>query len=142
MHYYVNEAAFGLPERPWVDRTLHRLSAPSEGEEDAIAVEIRRIPMKHEESLRALVDGAVEAEVAKQNGFSVASRAEALLDGAPALLVRGRSREGDSVRLRFEAHVALEGMWLAFVVTGPSSRRAVCEETFDRLVAGLRWRRA
>jgi hypothetical protein len=45
------------------------------------------------------------------------------------------------VYLKLQAHVALGDVWLAFVVTGPSTHRAACEETFDRLVRGLRWRR-
>jgi hypothetical protein len=140
-HYYVNEAAFALPAWPLVDRTLHRLAAPLEGAEDPLTVEIRRVPMEPGKSLRQLVDEAVEAEKANDNGYAVVETSEASLDGAPALLLRARLRARDSVYLKLQAHVALGDVWIAFVVTGPSTHRATCEETFDRLVHGLRWRR-
>ncbi len=140
LHYYVNEAAFALPSRPFVDRTLHRLAAPLPASEDPISLEIRRVPMDPAKSLRQLVDEAV-AEKAKENGFAVVDTVEATLDGAPALLVRARLRARDTVYVQLHAHVACGGMWLAFVVTGPGTHRKLCEETFDRLVTGLRWRR-
>lgn len=140
LHYYVNEAALALPPRPFIDRTLHRLAAPLADAEDPITLEIRRLPMGADKTLRQLVDQAV-AERAKENGFAVIDTIEATLDGAPALLLRGRLRARDTLYVQLEAHVAYAGMWLAFVVTGPGSHRALCEETFDRLVTGLRWRR-
>jgi hypothetical protein len=140
-HYYVNEAAFALPAWPLIDRTLQRLTAPLAGAEDPLTVEIRRVPMEPGKSLRQLVDEAIEADRANDNGYSVVDTAEAALDGAPALLLRARLRARDSVYLKLQAHVALGDVWLAFVVTGPSTHRAACEETFDRLVRGLRWRR-
>ena len=140
-HYYVNEAAFALPAWPLVDRTLHRLTAPLEGSDDPLTVEIRRVPMEPGKSLRQHVDETNDGEKESGNGFTVIDTSDATLDGAPALLLRARLRARDTVYLKLQAHVALDGVWLAFVVTGPSAHRAACEETFDRLVRGLRWRR-
>jgi hypothetical protein len=139
--YYVNEAAFGLPEAPFVDRTLHRLSAALPGAEDPLTLEIRRVPMGPNVSLRQRVDEAIETEASKGDGFAVIDLVEAALDGAPALLLRARRRKHDDVTVELQAHVALGDTWLSFVVAGPASHRKSCEATFDRLVHGLRWRR-
>lgn len=139
--YYVNEAAFALPARAFVDRTLHRLESPLAGAEDPIALEIRRLPLEPGQRLRQLVDEELKAEAAKENGFSVVESSEQAIDGATALVVRARLRARDSVYLRMQAHVALEQIWLTFAVTGPATERKACEETFDRLVRGLRWRK-
>ncbi len=142
LHYYVNEAAFALPARPFVDRTLQRLTAPLAGSEEQLTVEIRRLPMVPDKSLRQRVEEELAAARTTQDGFTVVETVEAVLDTAPALLLRTRRRKDDAVWLRLEAHVAFNGVWLSFVVSGPSSHRAQCEQTFDRLINGLRWRKA
>lgn len=140
--HYVNEAAFALPGRAFVDRTLHRLESPIGGAEDPLALEIRRLPLEPGQRLRQLVDDEIAAESARENGFSVVESSEATLDGAKALVVRARLRARDTVYLRLQAHVAYAETWLTFVVTGPASERRACEETFEQLVRGLRWRTA
>lgn len=137
MQYYVNEAAFSLPQRPLIDRTLHRLMAPLEGEEDPLAIEIRRVPMDPEKSLREVV----AAEHATLSGIVSAETSATSLDGTPALIVRAKLRARDTLYVRLEAHVVFDGTWLAFVVTAPGAHRAACEQTFERLTSGLRWRR-
>lgn len=138
--YYVNEAAFTLPERGFVDRTLHRLEWPLAGEADPLRVEIRRVPMEPGKSLRQLVDAEVAATQEKVDGFTRIGEAEVSLAGAPAIVLRARMRARDAVYTQLQAHVAFEGMWIAISVTGPSSERAACEETFDRIVKNLAWR--
>lgn len=139
--YYVNEAAFTLPERGFVDRTLHRLESPLTGE-DPLGVEIRRLPMEAGKSLRQLVDAEVTKTKEKVNGFTIVEEAEVTLAGAPAIVLRARLRARDLVYIQLQAHVAFEGTWIAFVVTGPSTDRAACEETFDRIVRNIEWRTA
>lgn len=139
--YYVNEAAFTLPDLGFVDRTLHRLESPLPGE-DPLGVEIRRLPMPAGKSLRQLVDEEIAATKEKVSGFTLAEDAEVALAGAPAIVVRARFRARDAVYVRLEAHVALEETWITLVVTGPSVERAACEETFDRIVQSLAWRTA
>ena len=74
------------------------------------------------------------------SGYTVVEKAEVAIAGAPALVVRARLRARDAVHLQFQAHVALGETWIALVVSGPSTSRAVCEETFDRMVRTLEWR--
>ena len=47
--YYVNEAVFTLPERSFVDRTLHRLESPLPGD-DPLAIEVRRVRMDRDDT--------------------------------------------------------------------------------------------
>ena len=137
--YYVNEAAFALPERGFVDRTLHRLESPLSGE-DPLRIEIRRLPMEAGKSLRQLVDAEVLANKENVAGFTLADETEINLGGAPAILLRARLRARDMVYIQLQAHVAFGEMWIALVITGPSTDRAACEETFDRMLASLEWR--
>jgi hypothetical protein len=139
--YYVNEAAFALPRAPFVDRTLHRLTAALPNADDPLTLEIRRVPMAPEASLRRLVDDAISSEKAKERGFTVVELVESVLDGTAALLLRARLRARDTIYVQLQAHVAVDGNWLSFVVTGPGTHRKECEETFDRMIRGLRWRR-
>lgn len=139
--YYVNEAAFTLPEKGFVDRTLHRLESPLSGE-DPLGVEIRRLPMPPGKTLRQLVHEEVEANKTKVNGFTLVDEADVALGGAPAILLRARLRARDVLFYQLQAHVAVGETWIAIVVTGPSTERAACEDTFDRIVQSVEWRTA
>lgn len=139
--YYLNEAVFSLPDKGFVDRTLHRLESPLGGE-DPLSVEIRRLPMEAGKSLRQLVDAEVQATKGKVDGYSIVDDHEVSLpgNGAPAIVLRARLRARDEVYLQRQAHVAFEETWIAFIVTAPSSERAAAEETFERILGGIEWR--
>lgn len=138
--YYLNEAVFTLPDKGFVDRTLHRLESPLPGE-DPLGIEIRRLPMPAGKTLRQLVDEELQGQTGKVNGFALVDRVEAPLGGGPAILLRTRLRARDVVYHQLQAHAALGETWLALVVTGPAAERAACEETFERIVHSLEWRR-
>lgn len=138
--YYVDEAAFVLPERGFTDRTLHRLESALQGSEDPLAVEIRRAPMTSGRTLRSHVDEEIASTKAKVNGYTLVEQAEVALSGAPAIVLRARMRARDVVYLQLQAHVALADTWLTFLVTGPATERAACEETFERMVRDVAWR--
>lgn len=138
--YYVNEAAFALPERDFVDRTLHRLESPLPGADDPLGVEVRRVPIRPGETLRQLVDQEVGMSKEKVSGFTLVGDAEIAIGGAPAIVLRARLRARDVAYCQLQAHVAFEDTWIAFIVTGPHSERAACEEAFDRMVRSIEWR--
>ncbi len=137
--YYVNEAVFTLPERGFVDRTIHRLESPLSGE-GSLGVAIRRLPMQPGKSLRELVDGDVAANKAKLHGFAILEEAEVALADAPAIVLRARWRDGEEAHYLLQAHVAFEETWILIAVTGPYAERAACDETFNRIVYSLEWR--
>ncbi|NUP06028.1 MAG: DcrB-related protein [Polyangiaceae bacterium] len=138
--YYVNEAAFALPERGFVDRTLHRLESPLPGAEDPLNIEIRRVPMEKGKSLRQLVDAELTAAKEKVNGFTVVKEGEMTMDGAPAIVLRARLRAREEVYYQLQAHVAVGETWISIHVTGPSAQRVACEEAFGHIVESLEWR--
>jgi hypothetical protein len=142
--YYLDEAAFTLPDLGFVDRTLHRLESPlpdADGaSDDPLGVEIRRLPIERGKRLRELVDGDIASTRAKVNGFMVLDEVSISLSGAPAILVRSRFRARDVAYCQLKAHAQLEATWLTVVVTGPYRERAACDEAFDRIVQSLQWR--
>lgn len=138
--YHANEAVFTLPEWGFVDRTIHRLESPLTGDVP-LSVTLRRLPLEEGKSLRQSVDEEVATSAAKAQSYRVASDVEADVAGAPAILLRARWRTGDVAQYQVQAHVALDGTWVALAVTGPHAERAACDETFDRIVHTLDWRR-
>lgn len=137
--YYLNEAVFALPDRGFVDRTLHRLESPLPGG-DPLGVEIRRVPIPVGKSLKQLVDDEVAAAKAKGNGFTLLEETEVTIAGAPSIVLRARLRARDAVYCQLQAHVALGETWIGVLVTGPNTDRAACEETFERILATIEWR--
>jgi hypothetical protein len=137
--HYVNEAEITLPERGFVDRTVHKLESPLSGD-DPLGVAVRRLPLTPGKSLRELVDGDVAANKAKLHGFSILDEAEVALAGAPAIVLRARWRDGEVAHYLLQAHVAFDDTWILIAVTGPYAERAACDEAFDRIVYSLEWR--
>lgn len=137
--YYVNEALFALPDRSFVDRTIHRLEA-SLSDDAPLSVTIRRVPMDEGKSLRELVDGEIAASMANAKSFTVIEQAEVEVGGAPAILLCARWRAGDIAHYQRQVHIAFDWTWIALAVTGPYASRAACDETFDRIVRSLEWR--
>jgi hypothetical protein len=137
--YYVNEAVFSLPEKGFVDRTIHALESPLSGDE-LLKVTIRRVPLAEGKTLRELVDGEIAASAANAKSFTIVDDAEVAVAQEPAILLRARWRNGDEAHYQRQAHIALDGTWIAIAVTGPHADRAACDETFDRIVHSLTWR--
>jgi hypothetical protein len=138
--YYVNEAVFSLPERGFVDRTIHALESPLAGDAP-LTVTVRRAPLEEGQTLRELVDGEIAASAAKAKSFTVLEDAEATVGQAPAILLRARFRIREAAHYQRQAHLTLDGTWIAVAVSAPFAERATCDETFDRIVHGLTWRR-
>lgn len=152
--YYLNEAAFALPERAFVDRTVHLLestggdlpspaqSAPESPTSAAapLTVTIRRTRLAEGKTLRQMVDADIEETKASAASFTILEQGEASVAGAPTLVLRVRWRDGETVHHQRQAHVAIDGTWIALAVTGPLAHRAACDDAFDRIVQSLKWR--
>lgn len=138
-NYYVDEAVFALPERHFVDRTIHSLESPLAGK-DPLSVTIRRVPLAEGKTLQELVDQEVSGSTARATSFTVLEQAEVALGGSPAIVLRVRWRTGDVAYHQRQAHVGFNGTWIALAVTSPYADRAACDEAFDRIVNSLTWR--
>lgn len=136
--YYINEAAFALPDWTFIDRTVHILEAPLSGDVP-LSVAIRRLPM-NEKNLRTLVDEEVATTTAKTKGFTVIDEEEVLVADATGILIRARCRFREVAHYQRQAHFAYDDTWISFAVAGPYADRAACDETFDRIVHSLSWR--
>jgi hypothetical protein len=138
-NYYINEARFALPERSFIDRTVHALESKLPGG-GVLDVFVLRRPMEEGKSLRELVDGHVTADKKRLSGFTILDETEATVAGGPAILLRSRWRHEGSTFYQLQAHVAFDGTSMLFGVTGPLAERAACDETFEGILQSLAWR--
>jgi hypothetical protein len=134
--YYLNEAAFSLPDRPFVDRTVHVLEAPLP-DGDALGVLVLRRRIAEGKSLRETVDEHLADDAKRLSGFTVQGRAETTIAGAPAIVLCARWRHSGKVLYQRQAHVAVGWAWLLFSVNGPLSAREACDEAFEGMVETL-----
>ena len=137
--YYINEAVFALPDREFVDRTVHVLEAKLP-DDDAIGLLVLRRPIGEHKTLRDLVKDHVDDDAKRLSGFTVIDQAESTVAGAPAILVRSRWRHSGKVLYQRQAHLAVNWTWLLFAVTGPLLDSAACDDTFDSVLSTLVWR--
>ena len=139
--YYVNEAMFTLPERGFVDRTIHRLVAPRPGQ-DPLVVTVRRAPREPGKTLREQVEAELATCAAEVRSFTVVDEAEVVLAGDPAIQVRVRWRTEETADYQIQVHVAYEETWLSLAVSAPWADRGACDETFAQIAGSLTWRAA
>ncbi len=137
--YYVNEAAFGLTERPFVDKTVHALESKLTSGQ-TLAVFVHRRLIEGAKSLRELVDEHVAVNETRLAAFAVVDDVAAAVGGLPGVLLRTRWRHGGATFCQRQAHVAVEGQVMIFAVSAPIAESAACDETFDSIVQTLAWR--
>ncbi|MFT3772849.1 MAG: DcrB-related protein [Minicystis sp.] len=138
-NYYVNEAVFDLPERPFVDKTVHALECGLP-EDQKLAVFVHRRPIEGGKSLRDLVDESIALNVARLAAYTVLDDVRADVGGLPGILLRTRWRlEGATYQQR-QAHVAVDGKLVTFAVTVPDAEQAAGDETFESILSTVTWR--
>jgi hypothetical protein len=136
--YYMNEAVFDLPERTFVDKTIHGLESKLPGDE-TLGVFVHRRPIEGEKSLRELVDENVALNDMRLHAYTVLDEAQADVGGLPGILLRMRWRHQGTMFYQRQAHVALEGKLMIFAVSGPLAEQAACDETFDSILGTITW---
>ncbi len=140
-NYYVNEAVFDLPERTFVDKTIHGLESTLPGDK-TLGVFVHRRPIEGEKSLRELVDENIALNEMRLHAFTVLDEAQADVGGLPCVLLRTRFRLQGTVFYQRQAHVVFEGKRMIFAVSGPLAEQAACDETFDSILETITWRTA
>jgi len=147
--YYMNEAGFELPERTFVDKTIHGLEAtPAEG--GTLAVFVHRRPIKRESAggsdieqegpLRELVDENIALNLKRLSAFAVVEDTAASVGGLPGFVLRTRWRQNKLTFCQLQAHVIFEGVHMIFAVGAPLTEEPACDETFDSILQTLTWR--
>lgn len=139
--YYMNDGAFELPAGGFSDLTVHRLRALlPDGEEMALVIARSKIP--EGKSLREVVHRQLQHEATNLPGHAILGQDEVTVAGAPAIDVRCRfRREGTAFYMR-QVHLAAFDAWMAFVMSGPMTERAACDEHLATVMASLRLRDA
>ncbi len=137
--YCTNDLAFGLSDRRWADRTVHKLEMPGGGARPCeLAVDRMRIQAGDE--LDALVTAWLQQGARTKRGHEVVRRSEREIAGRRGVDVVARwLAEPGMVYVR-EAHVLTAELWLAFMVSGWTEDADVCDGHIERLIATLQLR--
>lgn len=141
-NYYLNEAVFDLPERPFTDKTVHGLEAKLPGDK-TLGVLVHRRALEgpdREKTVQQVVDDSVALNQKRLGAFAVLDRADAVVGGAPGVLLRTSWRSAKEDLYQLQAHVLFEGKHMIFAVGAPLDHRAACDETFDALLESITWR--
>ena len=141
-NYYVNEAVLALPERTFVDKTIHAL----EGElpnDQKLGVFVHRRQLEsggRSKSLQELVDENIALNNTRLPYFTVIDQVQADVGGLPGLLVRTSWRLKREKFYQRQAHVIVNGKLMIFAVTTPLDEQAAGDETFDSILQTITWR--
>lgn len=135
----MNEAAFALPETPFVDKTMHTIESRLPGG-GALDVIVLRRPMEVGKSLRESVDLHIATNEKRLSGFTLLETTESTIAGASAIQIRSRWRHEGRALYQLQAHIVNDGTWMLFAVTGPITEQAACDEAFEGILQSLTWR--
>ena len=135
----MNEAAFDLGDRPFVDTTIHALEAKLPSGE-ALDVFVHRRPLEGARSLRSLVDESIALNETRLAAYAVLEDVATTVGGLPGFCLRTRWRNAGTTFLQRQAHVAVDEHVMIFAVSAPESVSAACDEAFEGLLASLAWR--
>lgn len=139
MIYYVNEAAFELPDVPFVDSTVNVLEAKTtDGRE--LGVLVARSPLPKGRSLVDMVRAHQDQERRKLRAWSMLFEREDAFDGAAAIEVGVRWRSDEGMVYQRQAHLALGSEVLLFVVNATMEERDACDACMDHLLQTLKLR--
>lgn len=137
--YYVNEAAFGLPDAGFEDRTVTRLVFDA-GDGASIALTVHRQPLPAGASLEALVTQKQQEADRALHAHAVVFRREIEMGGAFAVEIAATWRDVEKQLYTRQVHVAIDGAWLIFAGNAPLDARAQCDALMERVVATFRRR--
>jgi hypothetical protein len=137
--YYMNEAAFELPEIGFVDRTVTVLEtkAPGGGE---LSVVIQRNPLPVGRSLRDVVTEQLTKIARSLRAYSVMEERDIEIAGAPAIEVFARWRGDDGMLYTRQAHLSLGETWLVVAGNAPMEERDLCDKCVEQVIGTFRIR--
>lgn len=139
MTYYVNEAAFELPDIGFVDRTVNELEArPGSGTE--LGVLVARSPLPADQSLLDVVRAHQDQERRSLRAWAIVFEREGVVDGASTVEVGIRWRGDEGMVYQRQAHLGLAEHVLLLVANAPIEEREACDACMDRILATLKLR--
>lgn len=135
----MNWAAFELPEAGIKDRTTHVVEI-AHPEHEGITLVVYHEDFPPGKNLTQLAASRVAEEMARLKGYSVIERTETEWAGTPAVEVASRWRHEGKVIYQRQAHLAVEGTWTYFALSGPFAARETCDAWLERIRGSLRLR--
>lgn len=139
-NFYINEAAFDLPELGFVDETIHVLRAKAIDDGD-VSVLVFRSPVSEGKSLREVVASHHDAERRTLAGYAVLFERE--IEVASSLVVESALRfrgEGGMMYQR-NAHLLVpDHQHLLVAVNGPFEHSELCDRTMEHVLSTLQLR--
>jgi hypothetical protein len=137
--FYMNEASFDLPDAHFIDRTVTLLEAVTP-RGATVTVLVQRLPIAVGKSLRDVVSEHLAWAAEKQRGFTVLSREEILLGGAPAIELTARWRDDHGMVFRREAHFTVGSRWLLLAGHSRFEEIDQVNHHFDHLLGSMQLR--
>ena len=137
--YYINEAAFDLPELPFRDETVHILrSSLSEGD---LNVLVFRARLAEPKALRDVVASHRDRERRTLAGFAVLAEREIEVAGTIAIEIAFRFRAEGAMIYQKNAHFLLGDVdHLLVAVNAPFEERETCDGTMEHVLSTLQLR--
>ncbi|NUP05554.1 MAG: DcrB-related protein [Polyangiaceae bacterium] len=137
--YYINEAAFDLPDLGFSDQTVHvlRAKATSDGE---INVLVFRNPLPEPKPAREVVTAHRDNERRSLAGFAVLFDREIELDGTVAIEAGIRFRHERGMVYQRNAHFVFADQHLLVVANAPFEDKDTCDRVMDHVLTTLRFR--
>lgn len=136
--FYVNEAAFDLPDIGFIDQTVHVLEAVTES--GTVGMFMHRAPLPADKSLREMAAGQLEHERRTLTGHGVLFESEAEVGGAPALRFGTRWRGEKHMVYQHLAFIALADTWLLLGVNAAMEHRDMADKVMEHVLASFRLR--
>jgi hypothetical protein len=137
--FYMNDAAFELPETRCVDHTLTHLDVTvSDGELVVLLVE--RTPCPPGRTLREIVDHHVAEASKRLRAYRVLFQREREIAGVPGLEAGVRWRNDDGDVYTRHAHIVVGGTWLMIAGEAPLADWAACDACLDEVLGSFRLR--
>ncbi len=139
VYYYMNEAAFELPDLGLADRTVSRLEGTSD-QGRAWSVLVHRGPWLEGQTLAEVAAANLHEARKRLRAHAVLWEREGEVSGRPALEMGARWRGEKGAVYTRQAHVALDGGWLLFAGNAAVEEREACDARMEHLLATFRLR--
>lgn len=138
--FYMNEAAFELPDLPMVDVTVTAIDATTPSG-DPIGIRVHRAPLPPKKTLREIVADHVAEANRSLPSYGLEDQREIEVAGVPAIAIAARWRGKTGMNYTRHAHLAVQGLWLIVSVNGGLGDIAAVDHVMDHVLSTLRFAR-
>jgi hypothetical protein len=135
--YYMNEAAFDLPDASFVDRTVTYLEGKAPSGVPVVLL-VERAPFPEGKSLRQAVTDVVKDAKKRLRKYEVLFEREAEMADQVAIELGVRWRDDDGVVYTRQTHFVLGSTLMTVAGEVPLEEREFCDAYVDHVVESLR----